>query len=124
MTLSLMLSVAGALLVLNLLPSAPPQRCACVPGSPTPAALTALQQGNAGFAADLPLLRKAVDAPDDDACGRRLWREAFILSASWEGNHEALRRYASAASRTSWSRLRARRPHASTIVWTGRKMPF
>jgi hypothetical protein len=93
-----MLAVVGALLMLNLLPSAFP-RCACVPGSPTPAALTALQRGNAGFAADLPLLRKVVDAPDDDACGRRLWREAFILSASWEGNHEALRRYASADSR-------------------------
>merc|ERR1712050_123207 len=27
-------------------------------------------------------------------CGRRLWREAFILGVAWEGNHEALRRYA------------------------------
>ena len=76
-----MLVVVVALLVLNLLPSAS-LRCACVPGSPMPAALVALQQGNAGFAADLPLLRKAVGALDDDACAQRLWREAFILSAS------------------------------------------
>jgi hypothetical protein len=74
-------------------------RCACVPGVPPPAAIAALSQGNAGFAAELPLLRAAVSAPSDDACGRALWREAFILAASWEGSHEALGRYARADPR-------------------------
>jgi hypothetical protein len=69
-------------------------RCQCVPGPAQPASVLALEQGNAAFAADLPLLRAAVQS--SNACGRRLWREAFILSASWEGNHEALGRYARA----------------------------
>ena len=81
-------------LLLPLLLAAPPPAvapCACVPGPVPPSTLQAVEGGNSAFAEDGPLLR-ALDLVSDD-CGRRLWREAFILAAAWEANHEALGRY-------------------------------
>ena len=65
--------------------------CACIPG-PLPAAVSEdLASGNNATVGMLTSVRESYK--HSSTCFRNMWRETFLLSASWEGSHIAFGRY-------------------------------